>query len=631
MPSTTALASTPTPTPVPSRVFYVSNQGIDSNSGTSAGSPWATIAKVNAQTFQPGDHILFERGDTWTGSGVIVDAAGVAGAPIVYGAYGSGSKPKINGGTSAANAIGTAFSIDNQPYITIENIEMAYWRSGIHCRRNATNQIYRDNYLRDFQRVTSFGLQFNTYSDGVYRCQQDGTFQRNLIEDVDFPIYMENWSGQFSNWTNPYENTNVLIQDNVVNCHTFDNGQPYGTTQNKPSRVSSHGMDIKGTQVHLVGNAILNCGNANGLHGVYLGTQGAGKSVVENNHFQSNSSLGLKVADMDNVTVRNNTFLWNGQASMNIEAASHNIYVGCNTFLDNGTVTDSGHRSNGLFVRGTNNEAALWNAFPPPNYQHGPNTDITHEYNLNYTTSAYPNRSFIYAYTYVNSGTIWNSTSNPVAAPPANTSDAITSFASDSNQYFAESGSYNYKWPVGIFDTSLANWQAGTVHDTNSVYSNPGFSAPGTTNMAYSGTTYGHQSSNCPLEPTSATVVRADVAACLYVNEPATPTPTNTPTPTATATSTPTPTNEPVITPTPTATATSTPTPTNEPVITDTPTPTPADTTPIPGLTQVPAFKCTDCEIIRPQSAPAPFVDPERGNDLDIWQWLLNLIRNLEL
>ena len=49
--------------------YYVSSStGDDANAGTSTSVPWKTIAHVNGQTFQPGDSILFKRGDVWNES-----------------------------------------------------------------------------------------------------------------------------------------------------------------------------------------------------------------------------------------------------------------------------------------------------------------------------------------------------------------------------------------------------------------------------------------------------------------------------------------------------------------------------------------------------------------------------------
>jgi len=77
--------------------YYVSSStGRDSNSGTSAGTAWQTIAKVNGQTFQAGDSILFQRGDVWNES-LVPPSPGTAGNPIVFDAYGTGAPPNLTG------------------------------------------------------------------------------------------------------------------------------------------------------------------------------------------------------------------------------------------------------------------------------------------------------------------------------------------------------------------------------------------------------------------------------------------------------------------------------------------------------------------------------------------------------
>lgn len=77
-------------------VYYVSNLGNDANTGTSVSSPWKTLVKVNGFSFKPGDQVLFKSGDEWYGT-LIPRTSGTSGNPIVYGAYGTGEKPKIYG------------------------------------------------------------------------------------------------------------------------------------------------------------------------------------------------------------------------------------------------------------------------------------------------------------------------------------------------------------------------------------------------------------------------------------------------------------------------------------------------------------------------------------------------------
>lgn len=77
--------------------YYVSSStGSDANSGTGSGAAWKTIAKVNGQRFQPGDSILFRRGDTWNES-LVPSTSGVAGSPITFDAYGTGPAPNLTG------------------------------------------------------------------------------------------------------------------------------------------------------------------------------------------------------------------------------------------------------------------------------------------------------------------------------------------------------------------------------------------------------------------------------------------------------------------------------------------------------------------------------------------------------
>jgi len=78
--------------------YYVdATLGDDAHPGTRA-EPWQTIAKVNGETFLPGDHVLFKRGETWREQ-LNIPSSGSAGLPITFSAYGSGDLPRIYGST----------------------------------------------------------------------------------------------------------------------------------------------------------------------------------------------------------------------------------------------------------------------------------------------------------------------------------------------------------------------------------------------------------------------------------------------------------------------------------------------------------------------------------------------------
>jgi len=82
--------------PLSATTYYVDCNGSDSNAGTSTGSAWQTIAKVNSSSFSSGDFVLFKSGCTWREQ-LIVPSSGRASSPITFGAYGSGTAPIISG------------------------------------------------------------------------------------------------------------------------------------------------------------------------------------------------------------------------------------------------------------------------------------------------------------------------------------------------------------------------------------------------------------------------------------------------------------------------------------------------------------------------------------------------------
>ncbi len=81
--------------------YYVSNNGDDSNIGTSPQLAWKTLDKVNFHNFNPGDSILFKRGDMWRGQ--LFPYSGDSISNIYYGAYGVGDKPMILGSVNLSN------------------------------------------------------------------------------------------------------------------------------------------------------------------------------------------------------------------------------------------------------------------------------------------------------------------------------------------------------------------------------------------------------------------------------------------------------------------------------------------------------------------------------------------------
>ncbi len=81
--------------------YYVdASGGNDLNSGISENMAWKTISKVVSMVsgFQPGDSILFKKGEIWNGEQLksTNHPSGTIESPITYGSYGTGAKPILN-------------------------------------------------------------------------------------------------------------------------------------------------------------------------------------------------------------------------------------------------------------------------------------------------------------------------------------------------------------------------------------------------------------------------------------------------------------------------------------------------------------------------------------------------------
>lgn len=95
-------------------MYYVDGSaGNDSNSGALS-APWKTITKVNASTFKPGDAVLFQGGQTFSGA-IVSPSAGTPAAPIIFGSYGGG-QATISSGTS------NGFTSTNQAGIIVRDL-----------------------------------------------------------------------------------------------------------------------------------------------------------------------------------------------------------------------------------------------------------------------------------------------------------------------------------------------------------------------------------------------------------------------------------------------------------------------------------------------------------------------------
>ncbi len=230
--------------------YYVdATDGDDGAAGTSTGTAWQNLSKVNSTTFSAGDSILFQCGETWSGQ-LWPKGSGSSGSPIIINYYGDANNgyPQINGpgGTTQLAAV----KLYCQQYWEINNLDITHYdnsdntskRVGVFVQAedvnmpgggSVLNHIYLKNLdIHNINGLTtskqSGGIKFSASGDsnetGVYfnDVQIDGCY----IYDVNRTgiVFWSDWSVRTlttnTNWT-PW--TDVVVKNNVVE-NTYSNG-----------------------------------------------------------------------------------------------------------------------------------------------------------------------------------------------------------------------------------------------------------------------------------------------------------------------------------------------------------------------------------------------------------------------
>jgi hypothetical protein len=225
--TTTTLPATTTTTASTSsgRIYYVDHtNGDDLNPGTQA-APWKTVARVNGYTFQPGDHILFKRGEVWREFLNPAHAVGSASSWITFGAYGDGAKPKFLGSVDLSSTSKWSLYGDN------------IWRSLDVTTLKVGQVILNNEALAGFWR------------DGVSACAAQGDY---YWDDANKDLYLYSTSNPGSYYSHIEAATGGISNGQY---NRMQSGCVYMVWQDLDIRYSSyHGISVNGSH-----KKILNC------------------------------------------------------------------------------------------------------------------------------------------------------------------------------------------------------------------------------------------------------------------------------------------------------------------------------------------------------------------------------------
>ncbi|HET8547921.1 MAG TPA: right-handed parallel beta-helix repeat-containing protein [Bryobacteraceae bacterium] len=318
---------------VAARDYYVSPRGDDSGAGTLA-KPWRTIDKLNAQTFAPGDRVLFEGGQVFAGTlriaagtqklaitsygdGRATIRAGNAQAMVVEGATGvSVRNLKLTGAGRKTGNTTSGLLFKASTNVEADHIEVSgFRRSGIELDGVENARITHIHaHENGFAGISSAGAMSRNIYVGYSLAENnpgDPGIRRNhsgngiVIGRVRSAL-IEHCEARYNGWDQPwtgngpvgiwtYDSDRVVIQFNVAH-HNRSTGQDGG------------GFDLDGG----VTNAIVQYNYSHSNFGTgYLICQYAGAGTFADNVVRYNISQddGLKDHDAG-------IFVWVGGPGM---------------------------------------------------------------------------------------------------------------------------------------------------------------------------------------------------------------------------------------------------------------------------------------------------------------------------
>jgi len=348
--------------------YYVAGNGNDTNDGLTTSTAWQTISKVNATSLQPGDQVLFRRGDTFYGKIILPQSSNSQN--ILYGAYGTGAKPIITGFTSvtawtnkggniweSTNAVSTLSTL-SMVAINGQSVPMGRYPNA------DASYPYFPNYF-NFQSHTGTGSGASSITSSSLSGSNDWTGADVVIRMNQWTFHREQITGQ-SGSTLSFDGIAGTLEDgwgfwiqNDLRTLDQQNEWYYNPTSKKidiysttePTNVQVSTIDTlfyfysniptvtsftldnlklmgaNGNAVWASGNltfSVTNCDiSYNGLEGIYLFGGGILSGTIDHNTFYANGASGIfTIGTVNNLTITNN----NVKMSSAISSIKRNMY-----------------------------------------------------------------------------------------------------------------------------------------------------------------------------------------------------------------------------------------------------------------------------------------------------------------
>lgn len=370
------------------KIYYVSNTGVPTDNQIIC----TDLDAVNNLELQPGDQVLFKRGDVWTGS-ISVRTSGTAGNPIVYGSYGSGAKPIIKGTSEVTDWTlhsGNTYKANvakevNQLIVDGEKIETARYPN--------YSASYEDAYLfiDDKKSSTVFSCDELVGTDwtgatAILRLVGWSFEARKIIacnaatgtitlesapnyayameeEDPFFIVNHHSTIDESSEWAQDIASNTIYLQDEngeLINGKVECSVEDYGISGSYVNYITVSGLEIRCFKKDAI--------NFSGL---------CSNIIVDDNKLIDNYGCGVNLygsESTNNITITNNTVV--GSNRNGILTTGVNLNISFNTIKEIGLIEDIGidgtgyhqHSATGILAYPTQNSTIANNSVKKMGY-----------------------------------------------------------------------------------------------------------------------------------------------------------------------------------------------------------------------------------------------------------------------
>ncbi|WP_155646084.1 right-handed parallel beta-helix repeat-containing protein [Burkholderia diffusa] len=351
--------------------YYVNaSTGNDANNGTSMATPWQTFSRINGGTFNPGDQILFRRGDTFPGQ-MVIPSSGTLGNPIIFSAYKDPSStatalPVLSGATDGTMAVSATILVQDKDNLEFNNLRIKNnnYAASLSGTNNVFGILVKGTGLRD---LSYYRINNSTVSlVGPY--QWNSSFDLALTAGISF----QNTSTQHvikdivvdSNKLNNNGRFGVLVIDQSSTGSAYNPNQPILGIQDVSftNNVCNNngGSCLMGRRVKnllILGNTITNSGAAkpvNTTASIQMINRGSGAwfsgcyhVAVQNNYvagsYGPGDSSNIHVDGSNNdVVIQYNKYFGDSGAGFELLGGNHHVIYRFNYSANDGMRAGAG-------------------------------------------------------------------------------------------------------------------------------------------------------------------------------------------------------------------------------------------------------------------------------------------------